>query len=433
MSVDGHSALLDALDSLLSKRQVPARDTRRILLLGTIPVELAPALWERARSVTVWHSDPAYGSRMQLSLPDVVLRDVDLACPWSVPPTAFDVVVAAIGPKQLTKPLVDYLAQLAPRLVIDAGGHQELCLARSSVRKFGFLVKEHGTILTACQPSGQVVPRRPLLVHVHIPKTAGISFNKVLEGSFGERHLNCYVPEPHVYTAEALGEVLFDRPDLVSISSHSFRRFPSILADRIPLYTCFLRRPLERLISNMAFIKKNFAIFPDIIKREYPSNAHELSIRQLMRWCLDRQGDLNRLGMATHYLAEAEWDAATCAIYPVANRAPSASEALRRCYDELAYELAQQILERFCFVGLTEQAAESVDILNRLLRGYGLNLTVPMGRENVSHDVVGDTSWLTADDEVGGRALAYAEIDEPLYQYGLGRMERQRIQAASFF
>jgi hypothetical protein len=137
------------------------------------------------------------------------------------------------------------------------------------------------------------------------------------------------------------------------------------------------------------------------------------------------------LGYMTHYLAEAEWQAATNSIYPIFTRTTTASKTMLRCYDDLAAELAQQALDRFFFVGLTEQAAESIAILNRLLAAYGLALTGQMGHENRSHEGVGDMRWLKADDEIGRRALQHAEVDAPLYQYGLRRMERQRADAAA--
>ncbi len=419
--------LLDALECVLPTAGISVLDTPTLGLLGSVPADFAAAVRQRYRNATVLHFGPEWSEQAPEQIGNGALQR-----PWSTPVRKFDAVVAAIPPGYLLRPVVEYISQLASRLVLDARTSPDLCSARLILSKFGFLTEMRGPVLTACHPAGKIVPRRPILVHVHIPKTAGTSFNKLLEQTFGERHLNCHSPQPGFeYSPEAFAQILWEHPGLVSISSHSFRCFPHTVADRIPLYVCFLRQPLNRLISNMAYIKENLHAFPEPVKRYYPHAADRLPIRELLCWCLDRGGELGRLGHATHYLAESEWNAAIHSLYPPHQRTEAAAGTLRRCYDELAGELAQQVLERFLFVGLTEQTAESVKLLSLFLAPYALSLAGLPGRANGSKEDAISQPWLTANDEVGRRALAYAQVDEPLYRYALRRMDRQQAAVAA--
>ena len=89
---------------------------------------------------------------------------------------------------------------------------------------------------------------RPLFVHVHIPKCAGTSFNALLRESFGSAHADVYSPQPDsAYETAYLDELVTTRPNLISIASHSIRRYPRTLGGRRALYACFLRDPLGSL------------------------------------------------------------------------------------------------------------------------------------------------------------------------------------------
>ena len=83
-------------------------------------------------------------------------------------------------------------------------------------------------------------------------------------------------------------------------------------------------------------------------------------------------------------------------------------------------EIALNVLRQFLFVGIVEEMAASIDVLDARLRGLGIRL----GREaffgklrhhNRNRKNKGNLRWLNSDDEVGRRILSCSSSDRFIY------------------
>jgi hypothetical protein len=123
-------------------------------------------------------------------------------------------------------------------------------------------------------------PLAPLFVHVHVPKCAGTSFNHLLQRSFGTGFMGAYTnAAASSYSLAELDALVRGKPWLRCIASHSIRRFPRPLADRQPLYVCFLRDPIERLISNYTYLIHHW----DQLTPEHRAALHPDTPRMTLR------------------------------------------------------------------------------------------------------------------------------------------------------
>ncbi len=254
----------------------------------------------------------------------------------------------------------------------------------------------------------------PILIHVHVPRTAGTSLNQILRESFGKRHVELYFSDPQfVLPPEELDRIVASKAGVASISSHSIRVYRPWLAGRKALYISLLREPVDRFLSNMSFIRKHYRSLDPAHRRNCPPNAHELSVREIAAWCLARGGELNRLGNATHFLAGAQ----------------RVHGSHVREYEASLADFARRVLDGFFFVGLTERFEEGLRVLARRLHEHGHTLKLRPCRSNTSRDALGDCGWVRAEDPVGKQVLDYVAVDRPLYRYACARFSRELQQA----
>jgi hypothetical protein len=372
----------------------------------------------------------------RLSLPDLAYgaeADEALVFPPSWLRTeagAFDVVVLYGAAELRYSPTAFlHLLTVAPLLLIDlVPGDPEAedvlraldragyCLAQQRLWGHGsqarallaFRLREHaGTVL------------RPLLVHVHIHKCGGTSLNRLLEMTFADRHVEHYpldqVPFP---TRDELVNLVLDRPEIVSLSSHSIRLFPPIIGNRLPLYVAFLREPIQRFISHLTYCKKQYHTFPEGLKQHWPANCMDLSLRDMAAWMLDNQPESVRGGaLVTHFLAEQTWLDAVGGILKRSDPWLDRDSPLYRGFEPIMLALATSVLEDFFFVGLVEEMETSMRVLREKLRPYGLHLLdQPLAFENVSRELALDIDWLNPTDSVGRAVLAFLDQDLTLYK-----------------
>jgi len=92
---------------------------------------------------------------------------------------------------------------------------------------------------------------RPILIHIHVPKTAGTTLNFVLGEAFGEhRQFLCALPE-HALALAAQPQDERDRTDFI------FGHYPyglHALFARPVLYMACLREPRQRILSFHRFV-----------------------------------------------------------------------------------------------------------------------------------------------------------------------------------
>jgi len=261
--------------------------------------------------------------------------------------------------------------------------------------------------------------RRPLIVHIHVPKTAGSSFRTLLQERFGSDHANLYVDDTYfVYGESYLEEFVSGRPSLCSISSHFIRTFPPRIAGRTVLYVTFLRHPVERFISYLTYARKYFHEIPDVgLLACLPPRAPELPLREMANWVLSRD---------VPFSENENYQVNFFARYHFRNIHSEDDDELYRASRLL---LAKTHLQQFFFTGIAERMDESCERLAQL--GNDLDIEMPhgpVGVENVSNEYRDDLEWINASDEVGARLLASMAEDQKLYEWSLARFERTRAE-----
>jgi hypothetical protein len=248
-------------------------------------------------------------------------------------------------------------------------------------------------------------PHTPLLLHCHVPKTAGTTLSKGLRRSFDFRHLQHYHPDPlYILTSEILERLLEINPTLRSLSSHHLRSFPLSISGRPTFLITFLRKPEDALISQLRHVQREFSAFSPQVQRLWPQETPRLSLRELAREFLDGFGADRDFCPQTRFFCN-----------PTATDKFGLSDG--NSYGTDSYEIAQSILNEFHFVGIVEEMKKSLELLTDLLMECGVRVYFgSCGRENRSPERAKPT-WVTPEDEVGRRVLEASKSDCLLYRH----------------
>jgi len=254
---------------------------------------------------------------------------------------------------------------------------------------------------------------KPIILHAHIPKTAGHSMIALFQQSFGVHHFIYYDKRPdHYWSAGDLHKIVADDTELMAISSHSIRNFPTEIAGRPALYVAFLREPTAAFISLLKYIRKTFQEQSDEVRASWPSNTPDLSLRDAVHQ-LKRQGRSPQLCPQTRFFC-----------HPSNYLHPMNYDG--DCSGVNDFLAATRTLDRFFFVGIVELFDRSIHLLRRKLLPFGISLRVdeiPVKNEN---KVAGsELFWLNEADEVGRRALTCNCNDYRLYQRYREKLEKE--------
>ena len=404
----------------------------RILNLGRAPGDPSGALSSAGASVKhLSFRDLACGVEARTGDAAGPGDLLNLPASWlQTAPAAFDAVVLRCTTElDYSLALVFHLLKcMAPLLLAElAPGHPEAenifrtlnragyCLTQKRLQRHGGQVRAL-LVFQLRQHVGAGL--RPLLVHVHIHKCAGTSVNRLLQMSFTDRHVDHYPSDPGPFlTRDELVKLVLDRPEMVSLSSHSIRVFPPIIGNRLGLYVAFLREPIQRFVSYLTYSKKQYHTFPESLKRYLPANCADLPLRELAAWILENQPlTVQRGAHVTHFLTEQTWLDAVGGILKLSDRWLDPDALLYPGFEPIKLALATALLEDFFFVGLVEEMETSVRLLRERLQPYGLRLldtSLPV--ENVSRELATDVDWLNPSDSVGRAVLASLEQDVHLY------------------
>lgn len=262
----------------------------------------------------------------------------------------------------------------------------------------------------------------PLIAHIHVPKCGGTSFRHFLTKHYGPSHLELYVADTFfVYSEEELTAAVKDR-SVTGFSSHFVRTFPEKLAGRDVLYITFLRDPIDQFVSYITYVKKNFHSIQDVpLLSCFPPDPPSLSVRDIAHWILTSNREINfRENYSVNFFARYSL---------LAEAGPRRSD---NAYRKRRVSTAERILQRFFFVGVSEQMDQSIAVLGELMKRVGLNLPegdIPL--ENTSYEFRDDLSWIRPDDPVGRLLLNSIQEDQQLYRFALTRLRTLKMIASS--
>ena len=244
----------------------------------------------------------------------------------------------------------------------------------------------------------------PLILHCHIPKTAGTTVSAGLRKSFDLFHFRHWHPDPfYILTAEVLENLLGMIPTLKSITSHHLRSFPLSINDRPTFLITFLRKPEDTFISQLRHVQHRFSSLPEEVRVFWPPDTPRLTLRELAWQYLERVTASQDFCPQTRFLCNAD-----------AARQFGLSDG--NDYGLDSHEMARLILKGFHFVGIVEEMKKSLEVLADRLLQYGvhvyfdLNLKLNAGAESSR------PAWLTPEDQVGRRVLETSRTDQLLHR-----------------
>lgn len=146
-------------------------------------------------------------------------------------------------------------------------------------------------LLPACReviaepPKTRPAAKRHIIVHLHIFKNAGSSFDKSLQESFGERWLPIDPPDPHTTLTI---DTLRANQAIKAMSSHQVRFFFPEQPDLKIYPIVFLRHPLIRTQSIYEYERSEWRSSTSSLI--HTKMAREMSFRDWVKWCLSRAG-----------------------------------------------------------------------------------------------------------------------------------------------
>jgi hypothetical protein len=250
-------------------------------------------------------------------------------------------------------------------------------------------------------------PGSSLIIHAHIPKTAGLAFRGLLEQNFPGKFVSLQLAHPQQYCSiPEFEEYLRVNPNAEVVSTHFLRAFPETLAGRKILYLTFLRDPLELTLSLFRFLRKSYASLSDEQKRTLPSNIETLSLR-----------DIAQFHIETWFDERQQFSMQTAFFSPIPNVKLTEQPSGYGFYGKDSLVDACNALNKFFFVGLVERMPESLRLLQHKLDGVGIPFEGSgMKVVNSTERLSGEATWLHEYDVVGRIILGANQSDHKLYR-----------------
>jgi len=192
---------------------------------------------------------------------------------------------------------------------------------------------------------------RVVLIHHHIFKNAGTSFNSALKGYFGNAFLEYDLPNGQAVTREELAKVIEANPHTLAISSHH-ACMPTPQGENYQtISSVILRDPIERIKSIYNFEKKQDASTPGAQK------AKELTFKDYILWRLE-SSPTAICNYQTHYCS----------------RTQSCSAHYQSTEEDL--NIALDNLNKAIIVGLVEEYPETLEVARSKLNKFYPNITL---------------------------------------------------------
>jgi hypothetical protein len=245
----------------------------------------------------------------------------------------------------------------------------------------------------------------PLILHCHVPKTAGTTVSEAFRQSFGIYYLHHLHADPYYILSRDVLEDFFQiNPFLKCITSHHLRSFPLSIGNRTTFLFTFLRRPEDAFISTLRFAQREFLTFPPEVRRLWPKDTPHLSLRELARQYLDMSAAFPDISAQTRFFCN-----------PNAMAEFGLSDG--HDYGLNSPEIAFSILREFHFVGIVEEMKKSLEVLTDLLLQRGVRAYFDLRLKLNASPNNAPPAWLTPEDEVGRRILETNKSDRLLHDY----------------
>ncbi len=195
------------------------------------------------------------------------------------------------------------------------------------------------------------MPQKTILIHHHIFKNAGTSFNHALKRYFKDNFFEYDLPNSHLVTNQHLIKFILDHPQALAISSHhACLPIPEAI-DYQTISSILIRQPLARIQSMYKFEHKQQANTQGAIK------AKELEFKDYVLWRLKKTPNMF-CNYQTHYCS----------------RSKQSDINKRPTEDNL--EIAIKNLKNCTIVGTVEQYDKFLKIANNKMRQFYPDITL---------------------------------------------------------
>jgi len=199
---------------------------------------------------------------------------------------------------------------------------------------------------------------RFIFVHYHIFKNGGTTIESILRREFGGGFTTVHGPaHDSVLNGKELTEFLRQRPNISAVSSHHLRYPKPVVPGWVIFDCCFLRHPLDRLVSLYNHFRRANSTDPLCLR------AHRQGPRDFMK---------HLLRDFPHMVSEVQ-------VTQLANEGIFARPA-----NECDVERAMQVFRDMAVAGIVERFAESLVAAEYFLKPAFPNLRLHHIPENVS-------------------------------------------------
>lgn len=200
---------------------------------------------------------------------------------------------------------------------------------------------------------------RTVIVHYHIYKNSGTSFDHVLSHSFGEKHELFDGPYPFFRIDQTeLDRIIIRRPHAVAFSSHQTMLPQPASLDYRVLAAVFIRHPILRIGSIYRFKRESFD--GTMTSRA----AIDMDFSGWLSHCFEDRQEITHISNAQTRILGAVYGQ-----IPLMRRRPERME-----YD---LDVARRNLANVELLGRTEHFEKDVSQFRDVVSDYGLELSLP--------------------------------------------------------
>lgn len=242
------------------------------------------------------------------------------------------------------------------------------------------------------------VPSDHTIIFLHIPKTAGTSLHRIIKRQYRPAHL--YHVGSSADSLPAFQQLPINQRARIRFLMGHFEMGVDAYVPRPSTYFTVLRDPVSRIVSYYAHVRRD----PDHYCHEVV-NGRQLDLEAFVRSGVDVMVDNGQTRMIAGVLYSV----------PFGQCGPEELETARR-----------NLVQRFAFVGLTEQFDQSLLLMQPVFRWR----SVYYARRNVTPDSDGKQALTAAAREA---ILEANQLDIALYSFAAERLAAQMAREGEKF